>query len=81
MGTYKNKVGRPKAIRRMPEPHRETIIVMMRYGGGVDNIARQLGLVESDLIKYIKDSGLDKQLERRSWTWKAKQKSRRRMIK
>ena len=43
---------------------------MMRYGGGVDDIARQLGLVESDLVKYIKAEELDKKLERRSWTWK-----------
>ena len=81
MNDIKRKAGRPKTPRKMPEPHRETIIVMMRYGGGVDDIAYQLGLEENDLIKYIKDSGLDKQLERRSWTWKAKRKSRRRIIK
>ena len=81
MNDTKRKAGRPKTPRKMPEPHRETIIVMMRYGGGVDDIAYQLGLEEDDLIKYIKDEGLDIKLERRSWTWKAKQKSRRRMIK
>ena len=81
MNDIKRGAGRPKTPRKMPAPHRETIIVMMRYGGGVDDIARQLGLVESDLIKYIKAEELDKKLERRSWTWKAKRKSRRRMIK
>ena len=81
MNNIKRGVGRPRSIRKLPGPHRETIIVMMRYGGGVDDIARQLGLEEDDLIKYIKDEGLDIKLERRSWTWKAKQKSRRRIIK
>ena len=55
---------------RLPAPHRETIIVMMRYGGSVDQIARDLGIYEKVLVKYIKDEELDKKLERRSWTWK-----------
>lgn len=55
---------------RLPAPHRETIIVMMRYGGSVDQIAQDLGIYEKVLVKYIKDEGLDKKLERRSWTWK-----------
>ena len=81
MKILRKRPGRPKAVPAAPAPHRETIIVMMRYGGGVDNIATQLGIKESELVKYIKAEGLDKQLERRSWTWKAKRKSRRRMIK
>jgi len=50
--------------------YRETIVVMMRYGGCVDKIARDLGMVEDDLVKYIRDEGLDVQLSRRSWRWK-----------
>ena len=55
---------------RLPDPHKETIIVMMRYGGSVDQIAQDLGIYENVLVKYIKDEGLYKKLERRSWTWK-----------
>jgi len=82
-GTGNTKVrkrpGRPRIIPSAPGPHRETIIVMMRYGGNVDTIAEQLGIRESDLVKYIKDEGLDKLLARRSWKWKAKNKYRRRV--
>tara|TARA_Y100000034_G_scaffold80863_1_gene96963 strand:- start:1078 stop:1371 length:294 start_codon:yes stop_codon:yes gene_type:complete len=50
--------------------YRETIVVMMRYGGCVDKIARDLGIVESDLVRYIREEGLDDQLSRRGWRWK-----------
>ena len=84
-GSDKAKVrkrpGRPKREPSAPGPHRETIIVMMRYGGSGDVIASQLGIRENDLVKYIKDEGLDKLLERRSWKWKASRKFRRRMVK
>ena len=62
---------------KLPGPHRETIIVMMRYGGSVDQIAQDLGIDENVLVKYIKDEELDKKLERRSWTWKRKNPRKR----
>merc|ERR1711964_523698 len=49
------------------DSNRETIIVMMRYGGAIDQIAEELGYSEQELVEYIKSSGLDKQLSRRSW--------------
>ena len=66
MGRHK----RPPIEGKSPEAHKETIIVMMRYGGSVDNIATDLGLYEKVLVKYIKKEGLDKKMARRSWTWK-----------
>jgi len=56
------------------DSNRETIIVMMRYGGAIDQIAEELGYSEQELVEYIKSSGLDKQLSRRSWKWKAGKK-------
>ena len=50
--------------------YRETIVVMMRYGGCVDKIARDLGMEEDDLVRYIRDEGLDVRLSRRGWRWK-----------
>ena len=62
------------------DSNRETIIVMMRYGGAVDQIAEELGYSEQELVEYIKSSGIDKQLSRRSWKWKASKKRIRNVI-
>ena len=62
------------------DSNRETIIVMMRYGGAIDQIAEELGYSEQELVEYIKSSGLDKQLSRRSWKWKAGEKRKRKFI-
>ena len=59
------------------DSNRDTIIVMMRYGGAIDQIAEELGYSEQELVEYIKSSGLDKQLSRRSWKWKAGEKRKR----
>jgi len=57
--------------------YHETIIIMMRHGTSVDRIAKKLELPEKKLVTYIRKEGLDKQLARRSWTWKSNQKYRR----
>ena len=62
------------------DSNRETIIVMMRYGGAIDQIAEELGYPEQELVEYIKSSGIDKQLSRRSWQWKAGKKRKRHVI-
>ena len=62
------------------DSNRETIIVMMRYGGAVDQIAEELGYSEQELVEYIKSSGIDKQLSQRSWKWKAGKKRIRNVI-
>ena len=62
------------------DSNRETIIVMMRYGGAVDQIAEELGYSEQELVEYIKSSGIDNQLSRRSWKWKAGKKRIRNVI-
>ena len=62
------------------DSNRETIIVMMRYGGAIDQIAEELGYSEQELVEYIKSSGLDKQLSRRSLKWKADGKRKRKFI-
>jgi len=62
------------------DSNRETIIVMMRYGGAVDQIAEELGYSEQELVEYIKSSSIDKQLSRRSWKWKAGKKRIRNVI-
>ena len=54
-----------------PAVYRETIVVMMRYGGCVDQIAKDLGMSEKRLVAYIRSEGLDVELGRRSWTWKS----------
>ena len=61
------------------EGYREVIIEMMRYSGAVDQIADDLNCSEEDLVEYIKSSGIDKQLSRRSWKWKATDKGKRRV--
>ena len=60
--------------------YKDVIIEMMRYGGAVDQIADDLNCSEQDLVFYIKSSGIDKQLSRRSWKWKAPGKWRRKVI-
>ena len=70
------KTGRPRLVPN-PSFYRETIITMMRYGGSIDNIAKDLGMPEDFLVNYVKEEGLDKLLSRRSWTWKSNQKCRR----
>ena len=67
----------PKALRSNPIIYHETIITMMRYGGAVDQIARDLGLTENSLVTYIKKEEIDKKLHRRSWKWKAQTRKRR----
>ena len=62
------------------DSNREAIIVMMRYGGAIDQIAEELGYSEQELVEYIKSSGIDKQLSRRSWQWKAGKKRKRNVI-
>ena len=62
------------------DSNRETIIVMMRYGGAIDQIAEELGYSEQELVEYIKSSGIDKQLSRRSWKWTAGKKRIRNAI-
>ena len=62
------------------DSNRETIIVMMRYGGAIDQIAEELGYSEQELVEYIKSSGIDKQLSRRSWKWKSGKKRKRKFI-
>jgi len=69
--------GRPKLPDRDPRQYRESILVMMRYGGAVDRIAKDLGLRESKLVKYIRDEGIDQLLARRSWVWKESRVKRR----
>ena len=63
----------------MPDPNRyhEAILTMMRYGGAVDRIAKELGIPESTLVQYILDEGIDQKLSRRSWVWKEKRVKRR----
>jgi len=51
--------------------YKESILTMMRYGGAVDQIAKDLGIPERFLVAYIKEEGIDKQLSRRSWKWKS----------
>ena len=51
----------------------------MRYGQAIDMIARDLGIPEEKLVEYIKSEGIDKQLARRPWKWKADKPRRRRM--
>jgi hypothetical protein len=51
--------------------YKEGILTMMRYGGAVDSIAKDLGIPEKILVDYIKAEGIDKQLSRRSWKWKS----------
>ena len=60
-----------------PAGDHEIIIIMMRHGTSVDCIAKKLELPEKKLVTYIRKEGLDKQLARRSWTWKSNQKYRR----
>ena len=62
------------------ESYREVIIEMMRYSGAVDQIADDLNCSEEDLVHFIKSSGIDKQLSRRSWKWKVTDKGKRRVI-
>ena len=62
------------------EGYREVIIEMMRYSGAVDQIADDLNCSEEDLVHFIKSSGIDKQLSRRSWKWKVTDKGKRRVI-
>jgi len=50
---------------------------MMRYGGSVDRIAKELGIPESTLVQYILDEGIDQILSRRSWVWKESRRKRR----
>lgn len=50
--------------------YKETIKIMMRHGGVVSDMAKQLGHPEKALIDYIKSEGLDIELRRRSWKWK-----------
>ena len=64
------KTGRPRLPIPNPRYYRETIITMMRYGGSIDNIAKDLGMPEDFLVNYIKEEGIDKLMARRSWTWK-----------
>jgi hypothetical protein len=61
-----------------PAVYRETIVVMMRYGGCVDQIAKDLGMSEGRLVDYIRLEGLDVELGRRSWRWKSKSGKKRR---
>jgi hypothetical protein len=61
--------------------YKDIIIEMMRYGGAVDQIADDLNCSEQDLVFYIKSSGIDKQLSRRSWKWKAADKRKRNFAK
>ena len=69
--------GRPKLPDRDPRQYHESILVMMRYGGAVDRIAKELGVRESKLVQYILDEGIDQKLSRRSWVWKEKRVKRR----
>ena len=69
--------GRPILPDRDPRQYHESILVMMRYGGAVDRIAKELGLRESKLVKYIRDEGIDQILSRRSWVWKEERAKRR----
>ena len=61
--------------------YHDIIIEMMLYGGAVDQIAADLNCSEQDLVSYIKSSGIDKQLSRRSWKWKAADKRKRNFAK
>ena len=69
--------GRPKSPKLHPSQYHETILVMMRHGGAVDRIAKDLDVPESALIKYIRDEGIDQLLSRRSWRWKEERVTRR----
>ena len=60
--------------------YKDVIIEMMRYGGAVDQIADDLNCSEPDLVFFIKSSGIDKQLSRRSWKWKATGKWKRNFV-
>ena len=35
------------------DSNRETIVIMMRYGGAMDQIARELGYYEQELVEEI----------------------------
>ena len=69
--------GRPKTPRLHPSQYHETIIVMMRHGGAVDRMAKDLDIPESTLVQYIRDEGIDQILSRRYWVWKEKRVKRR----
>ena len=56
---------------------KETIIVMMRYGSAVDQIARDLDYPEKVVVDFIKSEGIDVLLSRRSWRWKAVKERRK----
>ncbi len=62
------------------DSYKDFIIVVMRHGGSVDQIAKDLRYSEQELVEYIKSSGIDKQLSRRSWQWKAGKKRKRNVI-
>ena len=74
MGRWKKEVHLPSLA-----GYKEIIIVMMRHGGAVDRIARDLGYPEKKVVDYIKAEGIDMLLNRRSWTWKETRKGRRRI--
>lgn len=61
------------------EQYQESIMLMMRYGGSVDHMAKDLNVTESRLVDFIKKEGIDKKLVRRSWSWKSSKKNRRRL--
>ena len=68
----------PKKLKKNAAIYHETIRTMMRYGGAVDQIAKDLNLTENSLVYYIKKEGIDKQLARRKdWKWKEKSRERR----
>lgn len=75
-----NKSGRPRSIEPNPEIYRETMVMMMRYGNNVDQIARDLGMQETTLVNFIKKEGIDKDLSRRSWKWKSTGPRRNRIV-
>ena len=59
--------------------YKESILTMMRYGGAVDKIAKDLGFPEKSVVDYIRAEGIDIQLSRRSWVWKSSRVTRRRI--
>jgi hypothetical protein len=60
------------------ESYEEAIIIMMRYGGSIENIAIKLKVPYEYLLGFLNNKGIITQLKNRSWTYKGKPKRKSR---
>ena len=58
------------------DQYKEAIMIMMRHGGSLDKIARDVGVTEDKLLSYLHDNGILDKLRNRSWTYTSKKKKR-----